>query len=321
VKNIRIMLFMAFTILIVLTVSRVTGSPKQIIISSPNSTRRVGEPLIMKATFIFKEPIFSPVTSEPQAAIHQYMKLYFLNEDGSKNKFDRLTGRKGLYREDDKGQVYSNHFLIFWNEYIGLYFDEPGSYIIQAEEGKVFSNPLEIQVIPGRNAENRALSILKDADPNVHKFILFGRSLEHKKNADEILSTASKIIDECSDTVLGKLSAANLGLKYFADYRTNVMAVESAVEFIRKYRQNKITKEKPEEAHKYLSKAVKLADEFPVREEVLYRIAHIDFIKGNYENASKFLDGLAEKYPKGRYGRRVPRIRSWMERLKKQLSE
>ena len=122
---------------------------------------------------------------------------------------------------------------------------------------------------------------------------------------------AEKIVAQCGDTTIGQMIAARLGLEYFEKIEEDGTPI--SIETNRK----KTGKRHPlfDKTYSYVNNGLKLADEFTIREELLYCLSELEFINNDYEKVNMAFDELEKKYPRGRYGKKVPDARKEFKKL------
>jgi hypothetical protein len=181
---------------------------------------------------------------------------------------------------------------------------ESGKYCLEIDIDGTRSNVIDVEVNLSKSGKS-AMSFLTDS--NDCAFILGGvlRRPEGDKNLE-------MVVDQFKDTVLAHWCAARLGVEYFKDFHERHQSFDN---FNSLFKKGKIEDPLFEKAYKYLNFANELPDEFGIREEVLYRLITMEWIKGNYETASSLLDELGVKYADGEYGKRAENAKKKIKAL------
>jgi len=283
-------------------------------ISSPQNKIKYGAPVIINIEVTFKEPQISSFTGEVMRVRKLGgMRFHYKNKNTGQESTYGFAIPVSFHLKDDKGLVYFAKELLLWEVrepreklIANLLFESPGNYTFTLTgPKKTVSNTIAVEIIPSEEGE-KALSLL--SDPNTIAF-LWGGLLK----SPDTVSALEELVKQYEKTVLAKWAAARLGIEYFIDFHKEHTSFEK---FLVKYRQNKVQNKNFDNACKYLTIALNLPDDFPIRERILYELIRVEFIKGNYEKVSELLDELAIKYTKGKYGKKVPRIRAELEELK-----
>ena len=133
--------------------------------------------------------------------------------------------------------------------------------------------------------------------PQDYLMLEFGVS-ENQKIRLDTLSRFIKIFSKYPNTLIGKWSAARLGLESYKDYLETITSDKTNNQSLSSVQAELLMK-----SIAYLENARKLPDAIPVREEVLYKLGRIESLKGNQKNAKAIFQELSNKYPFGKYGR------------------
>ncbi len=289
--------------------------PKIEIISQAQEIR-VGEPLILKLVYRFQQPIISPDTGKVR---ENFKHSAYLNIEHKDKKFS--TRRVPLFPIDLKikngqGLEYDRWFVCFYHYGEGrLLFPVPGKYSVTANGWTKRSKPLHIEVKEPSELEKLALLLLSDMNDY---FFLESGEYDDEQKRPERMSHLIEVVEQCKGTTLAKWAAACLGIEYFIEFHRKHPSFEK---FKDKRQKDKVEEPFFDLACKYLAIGADLPDEFQIREKVLWRLIDAEFIKDNYEKMDILLDELEAKYPSGKYGRKAPRTRIELKRLKKQHSE
>ena len=292
------------------------NTPTSVEITSPKTTIDIGEPLILKLTYKFEEPQMNAETGDIHSGIrHNSCPLIELKDADNDwlinfpdfNSFDfEKEGVKyfplelqslNLNVQDEQGLEYSGYFLISYNHYKkGLTFDEPGKYriCVISTANKIFSNVVDLQITSQMQEEKCAL-----LDPNGCDFLMgINRDWELFKDPNyrsKIMMNLKNIVEQCPNSLWSKLAAARVGLESF--YDAEVKRTEA------RRTKRKLTEPLYQEAKVYLQIGLNLPDDFPIRQEILYRLIEIEGENKNYSQALSYVDELGAKYPKGKYGK------------------
>lgn len=285
--------------------------PSSIEISSRQKSIRVGDPLILKLVYKFEKPQISIRTGNPLTSFSHsaYLKIEHHGGSFSTDRFPIFP--TDLYLQDKSGLEYSRQlvFLYHFGEK-RLLFSEAGIYTVTVKgRSKTPSNPLNITVEPSSESQRRALSLL--SDPNDYFFLEFGIQ-EYPERRPDRISNLKRVVKQCGDTLLVKWAAARLGIEESKEVEEKY---SDSKKFWDDYRQGKIIEPLVGQAHSHLSSAYKLPDEFLIRDEVLYQLTKIEFIKGNYKKVLSLVDELEAKYPNGEYGKRISRQKTELQEL------
>jgi len=278
--------------------------PSQILLEAPRCRIRVGEPLLVKLTYVWAEPFMRPDSNRPVSWVFPYATLHIRREDAQDRHPSYRRDDDALRLEDKQGLVYSRHFIIFGELFDGKwfsFFERPGTYSLVAEGYMKKSDTLSIEVQPPSASEKRALSLL--TDPKAYRLLT---ELEDftVSGWSEPLAQLKTVADECGDTILGKWCSARVGLEYYERFGHKHWNIET---FSAEYHQGKVRDANFENACHYLAQALALPDEFAVRERALYAKVGTEIGGRNYEDALAHTKELAEKYPDGTYGQLAER--------------
>jgi len=265
-------------------------------------TIKVGEPFVFRLRYRFEQPLVSEPNQVPNAIDHYAYFVLKGSDDSS------LVGRYrlddvSLKLQDAQGLEYAENLMIFYD--VGrnkVFFDKPGTYIIQVEGWTKTSNPLSITVEPTSKADMRAISLL--SDPNDYKFLVDG-SERFIYNRTERISHLKAVVDKCEGTLLAKWAAARIGIEKAKELWKKYPRGE---EFMGKYRRREIVEPLFENSYKYLREGLQLPDEVLTREEVLAKIISAEIVRGDYDKALAYASEMGEKYPQGRYGSRAAEV-------------
>ena len=297
------------------------NTPTSVEITSPKTTIDIGEPLILKLTYKFEEPQMNAETGDIHSGIPHRSCLLIELKDADNDwlvnypdfspfekegvKYHALELQSlNLNVQDEQGLEYSGYFLISYNHYKkGLTFDEPGKYRICmiSTANKIFSNVMDLQITSQMQEEKCAL-----LDPNGCDFLMgINRDWELFKDPNyrsKTMVNLKSIVEQCPDSLLSKLAAARIGLESFYD------AEFKRTEARREKREP--SRQLYQEAKVYLQIGLDLPDDFPIRQEILYRLIEIEEENveenKNYSKALSYLDELITKYPAGKYGKQAP---------------
>ncbi|MCJ7669909.1 MAG: hypothetical protein MUO61_05275 [Dehalococcoidia bacterium] len=213
-----------------------------------------------------------------------------------------------------QGREYFCDFTLFYDHYSKkLLFDKPGTYtvsVIACETRCV--PPLEVTVRPETDLTGEAPSL--QLDPNAALFMELGL-YENEKTRVEAMSKLMQMTKQYGGHPLAKWSAGRLGLEYYKNFLTKYPMFN---QLSSEQRSVAIKDELFTQATTLLDKATSLPDEFPLREEVLYKLSSAEYMDGNHKRTASLLDELAAKYPYGEYGKRAASAKKELLGLAKQ---
>jgi len=286
----------------------------EIQIMSKNKELKVGEPLIVELFVNLTSPHIQPDSNKPYHNWIQggFFKLSIFGEDPNSSVMLKAFPLS-LPILDTEGLKYGASFTLFYDHGVKkLLFDKPGTYLIQFILSKTnSSNTIEVSVKEPTQRLKNAILLL--SDPNDYFFLEFA-SHDDKSKRQERISHLQQVTEQFNDTLLAKMSAARLGLEYFQEFHKKHPSFEK---FKAKHQQGQIEEPLFDQARKYLAAGARLADEFPIREKILYQLTRTEAIRGNYEKAFSLLDELRAKYPKGKYGKRSSSAKAELIELQK----
>jgi hypothetical protein len=213
---------------------------------------------------------------------------------------------------DAHGLKYGASFVLFYDHGSQkLLFDKPGTYWIRYFLSKTESYPIEVSVSESTAYIKDAISLLSD-----HRdYLLLELGIESEKHEEKIESILhlQQVVERFKDTLLAKWSAARVGLESFRD---------AEKERTKLRREKKpIDKELWDESAKYLRKGLELPDDFPIRQEVLYRLIEFEGKKENYSQSILYSDELTAKYPEGEYGKKASKGKRKLLELQEKKSK
>ncbi len=295
-----------------------TDMPVSVKISSPKTTIDMGEPLILKFTYIFEEPQINAETGDVYSSIrhpHGFLIEIKDNDNDWLANFPDYTpfekdGIKyfpldlpslqtsSLYVQDKEGLEYSNYVLIPYELYKKSFvFDEPGTYkFCTLSTGmKVFSNVIDIRLTSQMQEEKAALF-----DRNVCEFLMrfYSEPIKDPNYHSKLMTNLKNMIKQDPNSLLSKLAAAQLGFEGLRDDR------HEKYEAIREKREPSWPLYK--QAKVYLQMGLELPDDFPVRQNILWELTELEEGNENYSQSLLYLNELAAKYPKGKYRTEIP---------------
>jgi len=280
-----------------------SGYPEEITILTEQKSIMVGEPLVLQMTYILQKARLMPATQKPFSSIMHEAIVQIEDPNGGLRELPLFP--RFIHLDDSQGLRYSGTFIMFYDGYEKhLVLGKPGTYKIRAFVTKEhFSNTLNISVQEASKQQSEALSTL--SSPNEYFFLEAGEHGEPQTRSETILRV-QQVIDQGGDILLSKWAAARLGIEESKELEKKYPDVEK---FWNEYRQGKMKEPLLDQAQSHLSKALNLPDEFPIREQILYELPKVEFIKGNYKKARSLLDELAHKYPHGEYGMRAEKAK------------
>ena len=287
-------------------------------ISSQNTSIRAGEPLIIKLTYKYEQPQIIGKTDKVFSSLphNAYYQVVEKATEANKPINPLPLFPASLILQDSGGKEYSSHFVIFYDLSKNmLAFDNPGKYILTVFGETKFAKKLSITVAEASHLEKEALSLLND--PNDLFFLELGL-YEGKDARKESMVNLKKIVKQKPTTILAKWSAGRLGLEYFKDFHKKYPSFEK---FRAKRKEEGLEEPLLHQTVKHLNIARGLPDDMPIREEVIDRLAIVQFLKDDLDMASVYIDELIEKYPSGRYGRKAAKGKVELEEIKRRESE
>jgi hypothetical protein len=290
-----------------------TGMPVSVKIASPKTTIDMGEPLILKFTYIFEEPQINAETGDVYSSIRNppgpLIEIKDTDNDWLANFPDYTPFEKdgikyfpldlpslqtsSLYVQDKKGLEYSNYVLIPYELYKKSFvFDEPGTYkFCTLSTGmKVFSNVIDIRLTSQMQEEKAAL-----LDQNVCEFLMrsYSAPIKDPNYRSKLMTNLKNMIKQDPNSLLSKLAAAQLGFEGLRDDR------HEKYEAIREKREPSWPLY--QQAKVYLRMGLELPDDFSVRQNILWELTELEEGNENYSQSLLYLNELADKYPKGKY--------------------
>jgi len=209
--------------------------------------------------------------------------------------------------QGEQGLAYSTYFLISYHPFKkDFVFSEPGTHRICVTGDQLFSNVINLEVIPSTTENMCMLS-----DPNDYDFLM-GKNTSLYKDADaysKTIANLKNILERFPDSLLARLAAARLGIE-----SQRVDEDERS-----KARSERRDPSWPlfKEANKYYRKALELPDDFPIRQQILWQLAEFEIIDKNYLQALSYVAELDVKYPKGKYGKNAAEAKKEIEKLKR----
>jgi len=192
-----------------------------------------------------------------------------------------------------------------------LLFPTPGQYRIVALVYGRLSNQILIKVKPPSDSMKQVLSLL--SDPNDWAF-LEDSEYRGRTYLTSAMERFRQIVDRFPQTVVAKRAAASLGFEFFNQFYQKNPGLERV---LRMRKESKPRDPLLERTMGYLQIAYELPDEYPIRENVLYQLARIYAIDGDFKKAMDLLDELGKKYPNGSYGhgRRIQKVKEELQTL------
>jgi hypothetical protein len=308
----RITRVVAFICLILCSVGN-ARTLSSVEITTQNTSIRVGEPLIVKLTYKFEQPLILAETNKVSGNA-AYSAFFQVNdgsvEGGHSTDFYPLHGST-LLVQDIQGLEYSGSFVMFYDHAKKkLLFDKPGTYTLTIVGDTKASNNLSITVASASYLEEEALSLF--TDPNNFYFLEFG-SYEGEDAREKSTIQLKKVVEQKPTTMLAKWSAGRLGIEYFKEFHKKYPSFQK-FKTIRK--QTGTEEALFDQTLLYLNKAVTLPDEFSIKEEVLYKLSTVAYINNDYKKANMLLDELENKYPQGVYGKKAKEAKNELEMLR-----
>ncbi len=327
-KGLTYNILMPFIISGLLTTCAQANRPSSIEISTNRDFIRVGEPLIIKMTYKWEEPIILPETNEASERCPH--SAHLIVKKGEEEKSMRLKPFVEPYMlelQGTEGIEYSAHFVFFYDFYNGgLIFSEPGTYTIQMEGYTQVSNSLDVIVKAATEPEQKVLSFLSPdpCDP-IDYCLLRGEGFDELKEEmpeefAERISRLRNLADQCGETLLGKWASGRFGIEEYNEIKKKHNRLGE--KFLDMYRSGVIEEPLVERSYNHLLKALELPDEFTIREEVLYNLVGVEFIKGDEHKMRIWEHELSQKYPKGRFSRQlVAKLKGEIEYLEDRVSQ
>ena len=299
---------LAVLVFVVFTGTNCAADPFTMEISTSQAHIKVGEPLLISLVRHHQEPQISEVTGYVKSSInarHFHLEVLDANDKSIKKAYKPMPIR--LMLQGTKGLEYKGAFDVFYDDSVGLVFDKPGIYnvCLLSPSGKYSSNSLEIMIEPPSEAEEKALSFFAGVED--FAFLMGGIF----KN-EQTVSHLGQAADRSGDTILGKWSAARLGIEYFKEFHKQHRSFEK---FKAKKQKNEVDSLLFDKAYDYLKKGSALPDEFSIRGEVLDNLIVTEYINGNYQKAIRLAEELESKYPYSEYGQKASRAKKELREL------
>jgi hypothetical protein len=315
-KKNKIELIIILSVQFFLGASLATG-PSAMEISASRTHIKVGEPLLISLTYSYQEPRISEVTKKISTLVwlrNFRLRVQDVNDNASQKTFGLMPIRLTL--QGTEGLEYKGTFNVFYDDSVGLVFEQPGTYNVQilSPSGKLSSNSIEIVVEPPSEAEEKALSFFAGVED--FAFMMGGIF-----KSPTTVSHLEQVAEKCGDTMLGKWSAARLGIEEYNEWEDKYR--DESKQFIFRYRRGEIKEPLFEKSYVHLIKAMELPDEFPIRQEVLYHLIGVELIKGNNAAVLAYANELSQKYPKGEFGKRISiaKLQDEIARLDSKMAE
>lgn len=305
---------------LILTVTFFSGmslarGPFTMEISALQTRIKVGEPLIVDLDHYYQQPqIYEWMEKiKTSISIRDFrLEVLDVNDKAPPRTFGLMPIKLTL--QGTEGLKYKGTFDVFFVDTVGLVFDQPGTHnvCILTPSGKLSSNSLVIVVEPPSEAEEKALSFFTGLEDFV---FLMGGIFKNETTVSHL----EQVVEQCRNTMLGKWSAARLGI----EERKELAEKHPTEKFISEYRAGLVREPLVEKARSHLVKALELPDEFPIRQEVLYHLIGIEILKGNNNTALYYANELSQKYPKGDFGKNVSvaKLQEEIVRLEARLAE
>ncbi len=273
-------------------------------IKAYSSIIKIGEPLISEIRAISKTPNINPDTGEIITSGEISSPYLIITKKGQKEEmkyeYDNILNKPlSIVEKGKKGLEYTGYFIAFYDQNKkGLLFDEPGEYSCRFESArdKLESNTIEITVKPADKQEEKAISILTGKDDlMILGWSLGELDLKDVPNATDILDRFKQVVEQCPDTMIAKMAAAQVGFELYSEY--------GQLRQITPHDQQDSLFEARQEASKYLKIGTKLPEGFTIRENILHSLIAIEFYEKNYLQAISYLEKIYEEFPYGRFGK------------------
>ncbi len=313
-----------FLFLSVYVLASEANKPK-VEIKAYSSEIKIGEPLILEIRAISKTPNINPETKEIITSGGISSPYLIINKKGQKEEikyeYQLNTIHKPfpIFEKGNKGLEYTGTFIAFYNQNKKeLLFNEPGDYSCRFEStiDKLESNTVEITVKPAGNQEEKTMSILTGKYDKMILEMPEGIDNTILKEDPGVLNRFEQIIEQCGDTMIAKIAAAQLGIMYFKDFHEKYFSFE---DFREEYKTGNVQEPLFEKSLKYLTIGSQLPDEFPIRQEVLFQLSRIEFMQNNLDKSISLIDEIASKYPNTEYGKQA--IKAQQEEIPKLKTE
>ncbi len=278
-------------------------------ITSARKTIEVGEPLAIEVTYKYQQPIDSIRHPFPHT-----MRIVVEDVDGLSKPLVYTVFPDNIRQDSQKGEFTCS--IELWCNGWG---ENPFKHIFtNSGKYKVFlkdlpAKVLSINVIPSSDKTKKAIALLND--PNDMPFLL---GMVDTKDRPARMAKLTEIAKKCDNTVIGQIAAGRLGIEYFKDFHKKHPSREK---FRNKRRKEGLEEPLLDEVDRYLKIASKLPDDMQIREEVIYRLAVVQFLKDDLDKASTYIDELIEKYTSGQYGKKAAKGKDELEEIKKRESE
>lgn len=215
-----------------------------------------------------------------------------------------------LSMQDAEGLHYGRCYILFYDHARQtLLFDRSGEYRVRfIESPEIISDWLTLRIVEPSEDLTTAIDLL--SDPNDYWFLEFGDRLTGS-DSESTIARLRRISDDYPRTVLGRWSAARLGLELFEQLQKKHPSFQK---FRREQRTGDVEPLLAQTVN-YLQKATMLSDDFEIRERVLYQLALAEYLNGDFERARVSLNELKTKYPHGVFGRRADRAEEELNRV------
>lgn len=312
------MLFVRKTILVVFSwivlISNTSNASEEIYmeISFSNTRIKIGDPLFAQIKHRYKT---SYVDVNTNKGVERYI-LHFIrfrvNKLDSVSKIYKLTPSVVMFKDEENETSFSGVVEIHFDEH-GLIFVEPGVYEICwiSPDEKEISNIIQIEVKGLTKEEKKALDTLKHPDDYI--FLQSGYCINGTKAA--VMSRLEKYIERDPNTILNKRIKVRIGLENLKELKKRYGDLD---EFNKTIQQETAKDPLTDKVIQNLNLALELSNDFPSRQEVLYHLAILEYIKNNDKKSFSLLEKSIRKYPMSEYGKKAKKMKDYLERRKKE---
>lgn len=288
------------------------GDERNSSLSSMRETLEVGNPYVIRLELSRSK--FNPETNSSREKNKHYSNalIRHLDNEGDEEVQKIKLFPQNLEITDPNEQRYSNNFVLFYNlDKKKLIFQKEGIYeIVVKTNPDLYSNPIYVNVVSPSDNTKRALKYLKEPK---HYVSIDQADFSQNEEAIKNLKIYEQIIEEDPNCLLSRWISAYVGISYFNEFQKEHASIENC----RKLKKaGQFHDEYLEKAIFYLDFSSTLADDFPVKEEALYKLALARYINIDDDKVNSILNELSAKYPKSKYGKKAVEAKKELEILK-----
>ena len=303
-------LIILFLIFNVCSLASETNEPK-LEIKAYSSEIKVGEPLILDINVTYKTPNINSKTGEIIISGGISSPYLFVTKKGQKEEIKYETEfavvRKALpvFDNEKKGLEYTGSLIAFYDQNKkGLLFNDSGIYSCRLEDTlhKIKSNNIEINIKPAGKQEKKAISILTGKYDMMILQLSESSNTTILKKYPGLLERFKNVVEQCGDTLIAKMAAAQLGLIYSKEFQEKHPSFET---FKTEYKKGNVREPLLEQSLKYLQIGAELPDEFTIRQKVLINLSQVEYMEDNLNKTISVINEIATKYPNTKYGKQA----------------